>query len=149
FGNSALKIAEAYAQHIAVIVRQAEQVSTLEASLVTDSLTRLGNREGFQRRLGTELARALRYDHPLNIAILDIDNFKQVNDGFGPTVGDNALGAVADVRRANQRASDSAFRWGGDEFVLLLPDVHPNEARNAAERYATLVSGVEVNGIRL
>ena len=149
FGNSALKIAEAYAQHIAVIVRQAEQVSTLEASLVTDSLTRLGNREGFQRRLGTELARALRYDHPLNIVMLDLDNFKQVNDSFGHTVGDNALVAVADVLRANQRASDSAFRWGGDEFVLLLPDVHPNEARNAAERYATLVSGVEVNGIRL
>lgn len=149
FGSNALKIAEAYAQHIAVIVRQAEQVTHLEASLVTDSLTRLGNREGFQRRLGTELARALRYDHPLNIVMLDLDNFKRVNDTFGHTVGDSALVAVADVLRANQRASDSAFRWGGDEFVLLLPDVHPSEARNAAERYAALVSGVEVNGMRL
>src|SRR5690606_9316748 len=60
FGSNGLKIVEAYAQHIAVIVRQAEQVSSLEASVVTDSLTRLGNREGLQRRLGTELARALR-----------------------------------------------------------------------------------------
>ncbi|HET8984409.1 MAG TPA: diguanylate cyclase, partial [Trueperaceae bacterium] len=149
FGSNALKIAEAYAQHIAVIVRQAEQVSNLEASLVTDSLTRLGNREGFQRRLSTELARALRYDHPLNIVMLDLNNFKQVNDRFGHTVGDSALVAVADVLRTNQRVSDSAFRWGGDEFVLLLPDVHPSEAQNAAERYAALVSRVEVNGLRL
>jgi diguanylate cyclase (GGDEF)-like protein len=149
FGSNALKIAEAYAQHIAVIVRQAEQVSNLEASLVTDSLTRLGNREGFQRRLGTELARALRYDHPLNIVMLDLNNFKQVNDRFGHTVGDAALVAVADVLRSNQRVSDSAFRWGGDEFVLLLPDVHPAEAQSAAERYAALVSRVEVNGLRL
>jgi len=149
FGSNALKIAEAYAQHIAVIVRQAEQVNHLEASLVTDSLTRLGNREGFQRRLGTELARALRYDHPLNIVMLDLDNFKQVNDRFGHAVGDSALVAVSDVLRANQRVSDSAFRWGGDEFVLLLPDVHPTEARNAAERYAALISDVEINGLRL
>src|SRR5690606_34197634 len=57
--------------------------------------------------------------------------------------------AVADVLRTNQRTSDSAFRWGGDEFVLLLPDVHPAEAHAAAERFAALVSGIEVNGASL
>ncbi len=149
FGSNALKIAEAFAQHIAVIVRQAEQVTSLELSIVTDSLTRLGNREGFQRKLTTELARALRYDHPLNIVMLDLDNFKQINDRFGHAVGDSALIAVADVLRTNQRTSDSAFRWGGDEFVLLLPDVHPAEAHAAAERFAALVSGIDVNGVRL
>src|SRR5690606_31519097 len=149
FGSNALKIAEAFAQHIAVIVRQAEQMTSLERSIVTDSLTRLGNREGFQRRLTHELARALRYGHPLNIVMLDLDNFKQINDRFGHAVGDSALIAVADVLRTNQRTSDSAFRWGGDEFVLLLPDVHPAEAHAAAERFAALVSGIEVNGAGL
>ena len=149
FGSNALKIAEAFAQHIAVIVRQAEQVSSLERSLVTDSLTRLGNREGFQRKLSDELARARRYEHPLNIVMLDLDNFKLINDRFGHAVGDSALIAVADVLRSNQRTSDSAFRWGGDEFVLLLPDVHPTEARAAAERFAILVSSIEVNNLRL
>lgn len=149
FGTNALQIAEAFAQHIAVIVRQAEQVSTLELSLVTDSLTRLGNREGLQRQLATEMARALRYGHPLNIVMLDLDNFKQINDCFGHAVGDSALVAVADVLRANQRATDTAFRWGGDEFVVLLPDVQPGEAKAAAERFAALVSGIDVNGLRL
>src|SRR5690606_25186719 len=104
---------------IAVIVRQAEQVRRLEESLVTDGLTRLGNREGFQRRLQTELARAERYGHPLNLVMIDLDNFKQINDRFGHAAGDAALVAVAESLTRQLRSSDHAFRWAGDEFVLL------------------------------
>lgn len=149
FGAAALRIAEAFAQHIAVIVRQAEQVRALELNLVTDPLTRLGNREGFQRRLNAEMARAMRYGSPLNLVMLDLDNFKQVNDRLGHAAGDSALIAVAEALRGHLRASDHAFRWGGDEFVLLLTDVQADEARAAAERFANIVSGLEVQGLRL
>jgi len=149
FSASSLRIAEAFAQHIALIVRQVDQVRRLEESLVTDGLTRLGNREGFQRRLEAELARAERYGHQLNLVMVDLDNFKQVNDRFGHAAGDAALVAVADMLKRHLRASDHAFRWAGDEFVLLLPEVRHEEAQAAAERFAELVSHIEVHGLRL
>ncbi len=149
FSTNSLKIAESFAQHIAVIVRQAEQVRRLEESLVTDGLTSLGNREGFQRRLETELARAERYGHPLNLVMVDLDNFKQVNDRFGHAAGDAALVAVAGALTRQLRSSDHAFRWAGDEFILLLPEVRPQEAQAAADRCAELVAGVEVHGLHL
>ena len=149
FSSNSLRIAEAFAQHIAVIVRQVEQVRRLEESLVTDGLTRLGNREGFQRRLQAELARAERYGHPLNLVMVDLDNFKQINDRFGHAAGDAALVAVADSLTRHLRSSDHAFRWAGDEFVLLLPEVRPEEAQAAAERFVELVSQIEVHGVSL
>ncbi|HZW27209.1 MAG TPA: GGDEF domain-containing protein, partial [Trueperaceae bacterium] len=149
FSSNSLRIAEAFAQHIAVIVRQVEQVRRLEESLVTDVLTRLGNREGFQRRLQAELARAERYGHPLNLVMVDLDNFKQINDRFGHAAGDAALVAVAESLTSHLRSSDHAFRWAGDEFVLLLPEVKPEEAHAAAERFAELVTRIEVHGVGL
>lgn len=149
FNASSLRVAEAFAQHIALIVRQVEQVRRLEESLVTDGLTRLGNREGFQRRLQAELARAERYGHTLNLVMVDLDNFKQINDRFGHAAGDAALVAVAESLAAHLRSSDHAFRWAGDEFVLLLPEVRPEEARAAAERFAELVAKIEVHGVHL
>ena len=149
FSTNSLRIAEAFAQHIAVIVRQAEQVRRLEESLVTDGLTGLGNREGFQRRLETELARAERYGHPLNLVMVDLDNFKQVNDRFGHAAGDAALVAVAQTLTGHLRSSDHAFRWAGDEFILLLPEVRQREALAAADRYSELVSSIEVHGLHL
>ncbi len=149
FSAHSLQIAEAFAQHIAVIVRQAEQVRRLEESLVTDGLTRLGNREGFQRRLQTELSRAERYGHSLNLVMIDLNNFKQVNDRYGHAAGDAALVSVAETLKRHLRTSDHAFRWAGDEFVLLLPEVRPAEAAAAAERFAELVSAIEVHGLNL
>ncbi len=149
FSTNSLRIAESFAQHIALIVRQAEQVRRLEESLVTDSLTGLGNREGFQRRLVTELARAERYGHPLNLVMVDLDNFKQVNDRFGHAAGDAALVAVAQALTEHLRSSDHAFRWAGDEFILLLPEVKPAEAQAAADRFSELVSAIEVHGLHL
>lgn len=149
FTANGLRIAEAFAQHIAVIVRQAEQLRNLELNLVTDALTQLGNREGFQRKLNSELSRATRYGSPLNLVMIDLDNFKEVNDRLGHAIGDRALVAVADALRSHLRASDHAFRWGGDEFVLILPDVHADEARAAAERFANIIKSVTIQGLGL
>ncbi len=149
FSTSALRLAEAFAQHIAVVVRQAEQMVELERSAVTDALTGLGNREGFERMARQELARARRYEHHLNLVMIDLDNFKQFNDRFGHAVGDDVLVQVADVLKRAKRSTDSVFRWGGDEFVLMLPEVRPEAAHVAMERLASLVSQIEVQGIKL
>ncbi len=149
FGSSAVRVAEAYAQHIAVIVRQARHVDALEKNLVTDGLTGLGNRVGLQRAVAEELERAKRYSQPLNFVMIDLDNFKVVNDSFGHAVGDQALRLVADVLRHNVRQSDLAFRWGGDEFVVTLPGVNREEATEAANRYIEMIGKVEVEGMAL
>ena len=149
FGASARRLAEAFAQQVAVIKRQAEALGHLRRSVVTDPLTGLGNREGLHRRLDQELARANRYGHALSIVMLDLDTFKQVNDRFGHHAGDEALVQVARALAAAQRSSDAAFRWGGDEFVILLPEIGPREADAAAQRLVDAVASVEVQGLRL
>ncbi len=149
FSQNALRLAESFAQHIAVLVRQSEQVMELERSAVTDPLTGLGNREGFERVVRQELARARRYEHHLNLVMLDLNNFKNVNDRFGHAAGDAALRHVADALKASKRDTDSVFRWGGDEFVLLLPEVRPEAARSAMQRLLATVSNIEVQGLKI
>lgn len=149
FGISEQRLTEAFAQQVAVIKRQAEALGQLRRSVITDPLTGLGNRAGFQRRLELELERARRYGHPLNVVMLDLDNFKEVNDRLGHPAGDGVLAQVARALGHAQRSGDAAFRWGGDEFVMLLPEVDADAARSAAERYQEAVASVEVEGIRL
>ncbi len=149
FGTSARRLVEAFAQQVAAIVRQGETLDRLQHSVTTDPLTGLGNREGFHRRLEEELGRARRHQHPLSIVMIDVDNFKHVNDRFGHHVGDEALTQVARALAKAGRESDGAYRWGGDEFVVLLPEIGGDEARLAAERYALAVASVEVRGIVL
>lgn len=149
FGSSARRLAEAFAQQVGAIVRQSETLEKLKRSVVTDPLTGLGNREGFHRRLEQELARARRFEHPLSIVMLDLDTFKQVNDRFGHHRGDDVLVRVAQAIVTAGRGSDAAFRWGGDEFVLLLPELTPTEARIAAERYRSAIATVKAEGVTL
>lgn len=149
FGTSAMRLAEAFGQQIAVIVKQANAMGGLRRSAVTDALTGLGNREGFQRRLDEELSRAQRYQRPVSLLLIDLDNFKKVNDTFGHHVGDRALIAVAEVLRREQRTSDSVFRWGGDEFVLLLPESDGNGAQHLAGRLCNLIMNLDLGGASL
>ncbi len=146
FGSSAVKVAEAYAQHIAVIIRQAQRVKGLEQNLVTDGLTGLGNRVGLQRAMAGELERARRYSQPLNFVMIDLDGFKAINDSLGHTVGDQALKVVAEVLKRQVRNSDLAFRWGGDEFAVILPGVDREEAAAAAQRFADLIGEIVIEG---
>jgi len=81
-----------------------------------------------------ELERARRYGHPLSLVILDIDHFKRVNDTYGHEAGDKVLVVLADLLRAAIRAADDLARWGGEEFVVLCPDVTVEGAAELAER---------------
>ena len=101
---------------------------------LTDPLTGLPNRRHSDRRLLDELARVDRYQHPLTLMLLDLDGLKAVNDVSGHEAGDNAIRAVARTLQRTCRATDLAARIGGDEFVVLAPNITELEARTLAER---------------
>jgi two-component system cell cycle response regulator len=106
----------------------------LDAMSLTDALTGLGNRRQLDRRVGDELARASRYHTSLALLLIDVDRLKDINDRGGHHAGDHALKEVAKVIAASARKTDSAARFGGDEFALLAPETTAEEARALAER---------------
>ncbi len=100
----------------------------------TDELTGLGNRRHFVDRAREAVAVARRYGQWCTLAVIDVDLFKRVNDRLGHQAGDQALIGLAAVLKANLRATDLAARFGGDEFVMLLPLTDPDAGKAAAER---------------
>ena len=102
------------------------------------------NRRAFMRELGTEIERSLRYRRRFVLALCDLDEFKQINDTDGHPAGDRALEAVAALLQGSIRASDFAFRIGGDEFALLLPETDAGEAQEVVERIVCALAGDSV-----
>jgi diguanylate cyclase (GGDEF)-like protein len=117
----------------------AANAKLLELSL-TDSLTGLRNRRAFDQRLARELDLAAPVDAPLSLVIVDLDHFKSFNDEFGHGVGDDILCSVARLLQKSARASDLAFRQGGEEFALLLPRTPLKAAVLVAERVRVAIS---------
>ncbi len=101
---------------------------------LTDPLTGLFNTRHLHECLPAEIERANRYTRPLSLLVLDCDHFKRINDTFGHLEGDRVLQALAGVIRDCLRRSDSAFRYGGEEFVVLLPEADLTAACQLAER---------------
>lgn len=94
----------------------------MERLAIIDPLTGVFNRRHFNNRVIEELERANRYEHPLALMLMDIDHFKQINDTYGHPVGDKVLQYLAELCRKNLRGTDMIGRYGGDEFVFLLPE---------------------------
>ncbi|CAG1011056.1 Response regulator PleD [Phycisphaerales bacterium] len=111
-----------------------------------DGLTGLWNRSFFDERWTQEHARCQRHGHPLSVAILDIDHFKRVNDTKGHPVGDAVLAGVAKILRRELRQSDSACRYGGEEFVFIMPDTSASEALNLCERVRASIESAKHPG---
>ncbi|GAB2181504.1 hypothetical protein DLREEDagrD3_17270 [Denitratisoma sp. agr-D3] len=101
---------------------------------VTDELTGLGNLRSCYEHLEREIYRCNRYASPLSVLLLDVDNFKQYNDTWGHLEGDNALKTMATTIRRNLRKTDGGYRYGGEEFVVLLPETPLSQAVILAER---------------
>ena len=104
-----------------------------------DELTGLPNRRAFGEALATEISRARRFNSPLALVIADLDGFKQINDVHGHPAGDACLRDVGDAMRATLRQYDTCFRWGGDEFALLLPETTIDGAELVCRRVADAV----------
>lgn len=115
------------------------QRRALHANARVDALTGLGNRRAFDEAAVSELARSVRTGRPLGLLVGDLDDFKAINDRYGHLAGDACLRAVADVVRDLTRRPDACFRWGGDEFVVLLPEADLHRARAVAARLSDAV----------
>jgi diguanylate cyclase (GGDEF)-like protein len=117
-----------------------EQLRNIETRAEHDPTTGLLNRQAFRELVGAHLRRPHR--GPLAVAIVDLDGFKAVNDSQGHPAGDEVLSLVATAIRANLRAEDLASRYGGDEFVVFLPDCPVESALRIMERIRAVVAGV-------
>jgi diguanylate cyclase (GGDEF)-like protein len=111
-----------------------ERFEELESMAFTDELTQLNNRRAWDRKLKSEFERFQRLGRACCVFIMDIDDFKVVNDTYGHDVGDNALQAMAKIMRSSLRSYDYPARYGGEEFCGLLPDTELKLARLVAER---------------
>jgi len=142
FDGESLEVAEGFAVQVAAMVHEAGHRRFLEQAALTDPLTGLLNRRAFDQQLATELARARRMDYPLALLIMDLTRFKEINDRFGHPAGDRALVRVAEALSGVLRGTDLLFRWGGDEFAVILPYTDREGALAAARRYAGAVHSV-------
>lgn len=111
-----------------------------EARARRDALTGLGNRLAFQEAIAREVARAERSGTPLTVLLGDLKDFKSINDNFGHTRGDECLRTAAETLAKAARASDECFRWGGDEFAVLLPETSQEEGAHVRDRISNLIS---------
>lgn len=110
------------------------EFETINNEINFDFLTGLSSRRALEKAFEKEIVRAARYKHTLSVLFFDVDHFKEINDSYGHQAGDDALQMVAKILVKNKRATDVAARYGGDEFVMLLPDTNKTAAQNLAER---------------
>ena len=106
----------------------------LQKLATTDGLTKLYNSRSFYSQLELEVDRYNRYRHPLSLLLLDIDNFKEFNDTFGHLEGDKVLVRFSLIIKSCLRTNDSAYRYGGEEFTVILPETNGDEAKTVAQR---------------
>lgn len=122
-----------------------ELIKKLNHLSTTDSLTGLLNRRALNDKLGHEIERASRYNNDLSLIICDVDLFKHINDTYGHTAGDRALTAVSEVLRQTLRKADILGRYGGDEFMIILPETSHAGALSLAEKVRSAVEGLELD----
>jgi diguanylate cyclase (GGDEF)-like protein len=115
----------------------------IEKQAVTDALTGLGNSRRFREALAAELKRSERTGRPFSIVFVDVDDFKDINDRVGHVQADYTLAAIGQVLAAELRGSDLVCRWGGDEFIILLPETQRADAGTLAERLRSAVAVCE------
>lgn len=120
--------------------QQALTIEDLRSKVRVDGLTGLLNRRALEGDLQKELSKIKRYNYPLSLIMCDIDFFKKVNDTYGHSVGDKVLKNLASIWKKSVRDTDSVYRYGGEEFVIIAPHTKKKEGFNLAERLRKRVS---------
>jgi diguanylate cyclase (GGDEF)-like protein/PAS domain S-box-containing protein len=134
YSESQATLAQAFANEVTIALENARLFKELQNLATTDPLTEVWNRRHFINMARTEFQRARRFHQPLSIILFDIDSFKNVNDNYGHPAGDQVLCSMAKVCRENLRQVDLFGRYGGEEFIALLPNTSIETARSVAER---------------
>ncbi len=125
------------------ITQLKEKSNLLEYQATHDQLTGLYNRQKFNDILAKEIKREKRYQNSLSMIIFDIDNFKYFNDTYGHDIGDEVLKVIASILLQNVREHDTVVRWGGEEFIVLLPQTQLDGAKNVAEKIRMAIEKYE------
>lgn len=129
--------------------RQLEEVlAKVEFLAITDPLTGLYNRRHFEIMIEKEFNRTARYNSPTSCLMIDIDYFKRINDEYGHRAGDTVLKEIADLLKRCLRKIDTVARWGGEEFVVLLPGTNKKGATDASSRILGAISEHQFSGIQ-
>jgi diguanylate cyclase (GGDEF)-like protein len=136
----------AVSMHIGEIFRKLNyQKTKLERMAHRDSQTGLPNHRSLQTMLKKSLAETYRYNNNLSVLMVDIDNFKEINDNYGHLFGDRILKNIAKIFQENTRSADTVGRFGGDEFLFILPETGIEKGQQLAER---LLRSVEKSGVK-
>lgn len=134
-----LDILKALGSYVAIALNNSQKSEELEKLSTTDSLTGLRNRRYLNYKIEEEIAHYRRHPRIFSLILGDLDNFKHINDTFGHDCGDFVLKTIGEVIRTNLRDSDRLARWGGEEFLILLPDTECFQARESAERIRQMI----------
>jgi diguanylate cyclase (GGDEF)-like protein len=137
------KLAELVGAEAAAAIHNARLYEQTQRLATTDPLTCLSNHRSFRDALGLEIARANRLGYALGLLMIDVDNFKRVNDTFGHPVGDDVLRDIANVLRSNLRQTDVAARYGGEEFAIVLPGLGARGVQAVGEKLRRAVRALQ------
>lgn len=148
-GDDSLAMARSFAAQAALLLHEATQRARIQQAARTDSLTGLLNRRAFAEELTRQVAHARRHREPLTLLLADIRHFKQVNDLYGHAAGDAALKHVAQLLCDTMRAENAVFRWGGDEFAVLLSGTTRSGAEAVAGRVGAALAQHSIEGLTL
>jgi two-component system, cell cycle response regulator len=146
--DTVLELNSDYAQAqfdlVQVNLKLQQREAQIVASSLTDPLTRVGNRRLLEQALASETSRFERTGEALSAFIADLDHFKRVNDTYGHEAGDNVLAGFGGLLRGSTRATDIVVRFGGEEFVVLMPDTNLEKAASVAERIREALAGCQL-----
>jgi diguanylate cyclase (GGDEF)-like protein len=145
FDQEELHAMELLADQAAIAVENARLHTIVQSEALTDPLTGLPNRRAFDLRLAEEIRRSARYEHNFTVLMVDLDDFKRINDAHGHMVGDAALREIAHCLHYNVRDTDFMARIGGDEFVLILPETKPGDEGQIAQKLREAAKDCQLN----
>lgn len=141
FSDGDLQLAQVLSDYVAVAIHGARQLDRISELTIIDDVTWLYNVRHLNTMLDQEICRSIQYSFEFSVVFLDLDHFKRVNDHHGHLAGSRLLGEIGHFIRKNLRLIDFAFRYGGDESVILLPQTSQENAAHAARRLHRLLRG--------